>query len=55
MTGQQETEYVLVPRIPTPRMLEAAEDEAMAEDANAVWREMIREYERSQQLKNTSV
>jgi hypothetical protein len=33
-------------------MLEAAKDEAMAEDANAVWREMIDEYERSQQLKD---
>jgi hypothetical protein len=55
VTGQQESEYILVPRIPTPQMLEAAKDEAMAEDANAVWREMIDEYERSQKLKNVRV
>jgi hypothetical protein len=45
VTGQQE--MVLVPRIPTAAMLEAAKDEAMAEDASAVWREMVREFERS--------
>jgi hypothetical protein len=38
---------ILVPRVPTKEMLEAAKDEAMAEDANAVWREMIREFEKS--------
>ena len=45
MTGQQE-EMVLVPRNPTPEMIYAAKDCALAEDAAAVWIAMIEEFER---------
>jgi hypothetical protein len=45
VTGQQD--YILVPRKPSAEMLYAAADAALAEDAAAVWEEMIGEYERS--------
>lgn len=54
MTGQRNEDMILVPRTPTAKMLAAARDEAMAEDANAVWREMIKEFERSS-IKNSEV
>ncbi len=44
VTGQQE-DMILVPRIPTAEMLEAASDEAHAENAAGVWKYMIAEYE----------
>lgn len=47
MTGQRE-EYVLVPRNPTLEMLKAARDEAEAESATGVWREMLAAFENSQ-------
>jgi hypothetical protein len=43
MTGQ--SEYVLVPREPTPAMLKAGWYEAHDEDAEGVWRVMIEAYE----------
>jgi hypothetical protein len=39
--------YVLVPRVPTKAMLDAAWAEALAEDAAGVWREMVEQYEES--------
>jgi hypothetical protein len=36
-----EPEMVLVPRIPTKEMLEAAWADALAEDASGVWKSMI--------------
>lgn len=44
VTGQ--CEFVLVPRVPTEEMLEAASDYALDEDAGGVWKAMIEEYER---------
>jgi hypothetical protein len=41
----QAVEFVLVPRVPTKEMLEAAWAEAVGEDAAGVWREMIAEWE----------
>jgi hypothetical protein len=35
------SEYVLVPRVPTREMLDAAWADALAEDAAGVWAEMI--------------
>ena len=46
MTGQTQSEFVSVPRTPTPEMLYAAADSALAEDAGAVWAAMIEEFER---------
>lgn len=43
VTGQQ-SEYVLVPRKPTPKMIRAAWDAALAEDAAWVWEEMVQSY-----------
>lgn len=43
MTGQSE-EMVLVPRNPTPEMVEAAWVWALAEDADGVWRAMVKAY-----------
>ena len=45
MTGQQE--LVLVPRIPTKEMLEAAWADALAEDAAGVWAAMLAAYQTS--------
>jgi hypothetical protein len=45
VTGQAQNEYVLVPRVPTPLMLEAAWANALAEDAAGVWVAMIRAWE----------
>jgi hypothetical protein len=45
VTGQQE--MVLVPRMPTKQMLDAAWADALAEDASGVWRAMIEEWESS--------
>jgi len=39
VTGQDD--MVLVPRKPTPAMIEAAWAEALGENAEGVWREMI--------------
>ncbi len=44
MTGQQE-EFVLVPRVPTPEMLEAAWAYALDEDAAGMWSAMLRQHE----------
>ena len=49
MTGQRE-QFILVPRNPTPEMLEAAWASALAEDAGGVWLSMIEEFEKSLQL-----
>jgi hypothetical protein len=46
VTGQRE-DYVLVPRKPTKEMIEAAWADALAEDAEGVWRSMIEQYESS--------
>ncbi len=46
MTGQRE-DLILVPRKPTPEMVYAALDGALAEDAETVWTAMIEEYENS--------
>ena len=43
VTGQ--SEYVLIPRVPTREMLRAAADDALAEDALGVWKSMIKAYE----------
>lgn len=45
VTGQRESEYVLVPRVPTEKMLRAAADAALAEDAQWVWSSMIESFE----------
>jgi hypothetical protein len=45
VTGQQE--IVLVPRNPTPEMLDAAWADALAEDAAGVWEAMIKCYAES--------
>jgi hypothetical protein len=47
MTGQNENELVLVPRKPTKDMIETAWADALAEDAEAVWRSMTQRYEES--------
>ncbi|MDE2329985.1 MAG: hypothetical protein KGK16_04290 [Bradyrhizobium sp.] len=39
--GRDEVEMVLVPRIPTKEMLDAAWADALAEDAAGVWHSMI--------------
>jgi hypothetical protein len=44
VTGQ--SEYVLVPRVPTKAMVEAAWADALAEDAAGVWKSMIAELEK---------
>ena len=49
VTGQQH-DMILVPRKPTSEMLYAAADAALAENAAAVWEEMIAEFEKSTQL-----
>ncbi len=46
MTGQRE-QMVLVPRIPTKEMIDAAWEGALAESAKTVWELMIEEYETS--------
>jgi hypothetical protein len=46
VTGQS-SDYVLVPRKPTPEMIEAAYWSAFGEDAEGVWGDMIRAYESS--------
>ncbi len=55
VTGQQE--MVLVPRIPTPEMLEAAWQWAHAENELETWRAMITAWERQQarELKNETL
>lgn len=45
VTGQQD--MVLVPRMPTHAMIEAAWADALGEDAVGVWRVMVEEWERS--------
>ena len=45
VTGQQE--MVLVPRVPTPKMLEAAWAYALDEDVAGVWNAMLRQHESS--------
>jgi hypothetical protein len=40
-------EYIYVPRSPTAEMLRAAWADALAEDAEAVWKSMIEAYENS--------
>lgn len=40
---EQREDYILVPRIPTSAMLEAAADYALAEDASGVWGAMLRQ------------
>jgi hypothetical protein len=48
VTGQQQkNDYVLVPRIPTREMVDAAWAYALDEDAEGVWRSMLNEYEAS--------
>lgn len=47
MTEQKKSAYVLVPRIPTKEMLEAAWADALGEDAKGVWQAMIEEYEKN--------
>jgi hypothetical protein len=39
---EKDSDLVLVPRIPTKEMIEAAYYEALAEDAKGVWEAMIR-------------
>jgi hypothetical protein len=41
------SEYVMVPRKPTEKMISAAWADALAEDAIAVWESMIEAYETS--------
>jgi hypothetical protein len=41
VTGQRDREMVLVPRNPTPEMLEAGADDAHNQDARGVWESMI--------------
>lgn len=43
VTGQ--SEFVMVPRVPTQEMLEAAWADALAEDALGVWRSMIKAWD----------
>lgn len=43
VTGQ--SEYVLIPRVPTKEMIDAAYWAALDEDAGAVWEAMIGSYE----------
>jgi hypothetical protein len=45
---REESEMVLVPRHPTKEMIEAASDYALAEDAEGVWRAMIKAWLSSQ-------
>ena len=45
VTGQQE--MVLVPRVPTKEMLDAAWADALGEDAAGVWTSMIVQWESS--------
>jgi hypothetical protein len=47
VTGR--SEYVLVPRVPTKEMLEAAWADALGEDAGGVWKSMIENWESSSQ------
>jgi hypothetical protein len=47
VTGQQEPEYILVPRVPTKEMLEDGWYEAHEESAAGVWRVMIEAWESS--------
>ena len=47
MTGQQNEDFVLVPRKPTPEMLKAGWADAHDEDAAGVWASMIEEWESS--------
>jgi hypothetical protein len=42
--SDEETEMVLVPRLPTREMIEAAYEAALAEDAATVWNRMIEEW-----------
>jgi hypothetical protein len=51
VTGQPE--YILVPRVPTKKMVDAAYDAALAEDAIEVWKAMISEFESSEDWKLT--
>jgi hypothetical protein len=53
VTGQ--SEYVLVPRVPTKAMIDAAWAEALAEDAFGVWKAMIEQYEGSISIGQTEV
>ena len=46
MAGQREREMILIPLQPTPEMIDAARESALAEDAGAVWQAMIEEYKR---------
>lgn len=39
-----QNEMVMVPRKPTPEMIRAARDAALAEDAAWVWEEMVQSY-----------
>jgi hypothetical protein len=47
VTGQQKSDYILVPRKPTSEMLAAAWADALGEDAAGVWRSMIEKWESS--------
>lgn len=49
--NNSEPEMVLVPRKPTKEMLEAAWADALAEDAEGVWKSMIEAYLTNQHRK----
>jgi hypothetical protein len=53
VTGQ--SEFVLVPRVPTKGMLEAGWYEAHDEDAAGVWREMISVWEKEKKDREPEV
>ena len=52
MTGQREVEFVLVPKVATAEMIEAAWAQALDENAAGVWEAMIEFLERTKGLGN---
>lgn len=44
-SGESNSDYVRVPRKPTQEMLRAAWADALAEDAEGVWKSMIEAFE----------
>jgi hypothetical protein len=53
VTGQRKDEYVLVPRNPTPEMIQKAYWSALGEDAKGVWADMIEAWEGSPKVMET--
>jgi hypothetical protein len=53
-TNNEDQEMVLVPRIPTKAMLDAAYYEAMDENAEGVWEKMIGAWNQERMVKSDS-